>query len=295
MLEKGVSPMKKHISWSKKNKVVIILTFIVVFGLWMIWGNTTIQVSHFTITDSEIPESFDGFKIAHVSDLQNKEWSDEQLIQPMREEKPDMIVITGDLIDYNHTDIVAATSFLEKIENIAPIYFVTGNHEGGSIQYPLLEEKLLELDITMLDNNKLTLNKNNEQILLMGIQDPSFYEESNVLKGHEAIMENEIQKLSENDLNYKILLSHRPEYFDVYVRTEIDLVLSGHAHGGQFRLPFLGGLVAPGQGFFPEFTSGVYEEENTKMLVSRGVGDSMIPVRFNNRAELVFVELENGE
>lgn len=287
--------MDKRVLMSKKNKIVIMLTFIVVFVLWIVWGNTTIQVSHFTITDNEIPESFNGFKIAHVSDLHNKEWEDEQLVNPIHEEQPDIIVITGDLIDSDHTDISVATAFLEKIMGIAPIYFVTGNHEAGSTQYPLLEENLLELDIMMMDNNKITLNKNNEQILLMGIQDPAFYyEESNLLKGHEAILEDEIQRLSQNFPNYKLLLSHRPEYFDVYTRNEIDLVFSGHAHGGQFRLPFLGGLVAPGPNFFPEFTSGVYEEKGTNMVVSRGLGDSMIPVRFNNRAELVFVELEHG-
>lgn len=91
------------------------------------------------------------------------------------------------------------------------------------------------------------------------------------------------------------MLSHRPEYFEAYRRNEIDLVLSGCAHGGQFRLLFIGGLVAPDQGFFPEFTTGIYEEDGTNMIVSRGLGDSIIPVRFNNRAELVFVHLKSTD
>ena len=94
-------------------------------------------------------------------------------------------------------------------------------------------------------------------------------------------------------LEYTILLSHRPELFDLYVETEMDLVFSGHAHGGQFRLPFVGGLVAPNQGFFPKYDAGQFNEENTTMIVSRGVGNSIIPIRFNNRPEIVLVTLRN--
>ena len=90
---------------------------------------------------------------------------------------------------------------------------------------------------------------------------------------------------------YRILLSHRPEFFDQYVEAEVDLVLSGHAHGGQFRLPFVGGLVAPGQGVFSAYVSGLYSEIKTSMVVSRGIGNSIIPMRFNNRPEVVLIEL----
>ena len=94
---------------------------------------------------------------------------------------------------------------------------------------------------------------------------------------------------------FTILLSHRPEYFETYVEAGLDLVLSGHAHGGQFRLPFAGGLAAPNQGLFPEYDSGLYTEGSTNMVVSRGIGNSVIPVRFNNRPEVIIVELQKGE
>ena len=87
-------------------------------------------------------------------------------------------------------------------------------------------------------------------------------------------------------------MAHRPELFDIYVESEVNLVFSGHAHGGQFRLPFIGGLVAPNQGFFPEYDAGRFEDEDTTMIVSRGVGNSIIPLRFNNRPEIVVVELK---
>lgn len=268
---------------NKKNKIWTTIFFIVIFTLWMIWGNTSLQVSHFTISDSEIPESFDGYKIAHVSDLHNKFWG-ETLVEPIEEEKPDLIVITGDLIDFNDSDIYAALEFVGRIQEVAPIYFVTGNHEAGNAQYPMLAEGLLNLGVTILANERVTLNKQNEQMLLMGIQDPAILGEEDT--------ESNVQEVSEDYEGYKILLTHRPEFFHYYYRNEVDLVFAGHAHGGQVRLPFIGGLIAPGQGFFPKYTTGVYEEEDTKMVVSRGLGSSKFPIRMNNRAELIFVQLE---
>ena len=100
-----------------------------------------------------------------------------------------------------------------------------------------------------------------------------------------------ISELQNESDGFTVLLSHRPELFDLYVNTGVDLVFSGHAHGGQFRLPFVGGLVAPNQGFFPKYDAGQFIKENTTMIVSRGVGNSIIPVRFNNRPEIIVAEL----
>lgn len=104
------------------------------------------------------------------------------------------------------------------------------------------------------------------------------------------MMENTLNSMNVTD-SYCVLLSHRPEAFESYATQDIDLVLSGHAHGGQFRLPFIGGIVAPNQGFFPKYDSGMFSNNNTTMIVSRGLGNSIISIRFNNRPELVMVEL----
>ena len=100
-----------------------------------------------------------------------------------------------------------------------------------------------------------------------------------------------LDRLADPEGGYTILLSHRPELFDVYAASQIDLVFSGHAHGGQFRLPWIGGLVAPNQGLFPQYDAGLYTSGNTQMFVSRGIGNSIIPLRFNNRPEIVLAEL----
>ena len=144
----------------------------------------------------------------------------------------------------------------------------------------------------ILENQKVQITRERESITLMGIDDPSFQEDY-LFGDSESVARQAIENLQNESDGYTVLLSHRPELFNLYVDTGMDLVFSGHAHGGQFRLPFVGGLVAPNQGFFPKYDAGQFNEENTTMIVSRGVGNSIIPIRFNNRPEIVMVTLRN--
>ena len=151
---------------------------------------------------------------------------------------------------------------------------------------------MIELGVVVLEDARVELEQSGETITLIGVNDPSF--QTDYLFGDsETVMQGSLQELTNKDDGYTVLLSHRPELFKVYVENGADLVLSGHAHGGQFRLPFVGGLVAPNQGLFPEYDIGLYTEENTNMIVSRGIGNSILPFRFNNRPEVIFIELES--
>lgn len=272
----------------KRSRIYLFLTGMLLLFFWMFWGNRTIQVSQVEITDAEVPDAFIDFKIAHLSDIHDKNWG-ETLIAPIQEENPDIIVITGDLIDSNEPDIYSASLLIEELNKIAPIYFVTGNHEAWSGHYDTLKESLLNQSVNILDNEAIVLQRNGEELLLLGLKDSAFATEDE----HSLTIEARVQELSGQFDGFKLLLAHRPELFESYVRNDLNLVLSGHAHGGQFRLPFIGGLIAPDQGLFPEYTSGVYEKNKTKMVVSRGLGNSIIPLRFNNRPELIFIELTN--
>ena len=150
---------------------------------------------------------------------------------------------------------------------------------------------LAEAGVIILENQKVEITREGETITLMGIDDPSF-QESYLFGDAEGVAKQTIETLLSEFDGYTILLSHRPELFDLYVETGMDLVFSGHAHGGQFRLPFLGGLVAPNQGFFPKYDAGRFTEDNTTMIISRGMGNSIIPMRFNNRPEIIIAELK---
>jgi len=277
---------------TRKYGLMTVGVLLLFFILWMIWGNATIQISHLTIESEQLPEEFNTFKIAHVSDLHNKNWGD-RLIQPLQEENPELIVITGDLIDSQRIDLNVALEFIEEAKEIAPIYFVTGNQEAVSEDYPALKAGLLAQGVHILENQMASLHIGESEVLLIGLEDPLFMVDEHPVIEHPEIVYNDLQNRRNDFEGFTILLSHRPELFDLYTENNIDLVLSGHAHGGQFRIPFLGGVYAPDQGFFPEYTTGIYTEENTNMVVSRGLGNSVIPVRFNNRPELIFLELKN--
>ena len=280
---------------NRKKRVLFVVVFVlVVLIVWTLWGNTALEVNEYEVVSDRIPQDFEGFRIAQVSDLHNAEFGEgnEKLIQLLSQTDPDVIVITGDLIDFRHTDIEIALDFARQAVKIAPVYYVSGNHEARVHEYEDLKIGLAEAGVVILENQKVQITREGESITLMGNADPSFQEDY-LFGDSESVARQAIDELQNESDGYTILLSHRPELFDLYVDTGMDLVFSGHAHGGQFRLPFVGGLVAPNQGVFPKFDEGRFTEENTTMIVSRGVGNSIIPIRFNNRPEIVLVTLRN--
>ena len=281
---------------SMKNKflrLIVALAVLVIAAIRVIMGNSHVGVTRYEVESSRIPAAFDHFKIAVISDLHNAEFGTDNshLLKLIEFEAPDMIAITGDLIDSNRTDIRIAEELIDQIVDIAPSYYVIGNHEAWiGAEYQETEEMLLDKGVIVLHDETVKLVRDDGSIQIAGLDDPAFSGDATA-DGEELI--NSRLKDMETDDSFCILLSHRPEIFDVYVSMDIDLVLSGHAHGGQFRLPFIGGLIAPDQGFLPEYDAGKYIEDNTLMIVSRGLGNSIVPIRFNNDPELVIVELKS--
>lgn len=272
----------------RKHWLILALAVLVV---WLLWANQAPVVTEYVLTAKNIPEAFSGFRIAQISDLHNREFggNHEKLLSLLEGTRPDLIVMTGDLVDSRRTDIQTALDFVEGAGEIAPCFYVTGNHESRIKEYNLLEAGLRKLGVTVLRNESVLLERDGNPLLLVGAEDPAF--SVDYLTGDSAqAMEQALAPYGDSQL-YTILLSHRPELFEVYVRVGVDLVFSGHAHGGQIRLPLLGGLVAPNQGFFPLYDAGLYKEGDTSMLVSRGIGNSIFPLRINNRPEILVAEL----
>ena len=268
--------------------------FFIVVAIFCFWQNNSIVISNYTHRSRKIPSAFHGYKILHISDLHNKMFGKNQdyLIKKIKASSPDIIVITGDLIDRRRFDLDTAMCFINKAVDIAQIYYVSGNHEAWSGKYDQIKQSLKDAGVLILDDTSLELLKGENSIQLLGLSDPDFLT-SNYLDGtNTKKLELQLKQWS-NDINYKILLSHRPELFSLYIENNIDLIFSGHAHGGQIRLPFLGGLIAPDQGFFPKYTSGPYKNANSTMFVSRGLGNSIFPFRVFNRPEIVVVTLKS--
>lgn len=260
------------------------LMFIVAVIILLYISNSWIQTTEISVESDRVPTSFDGVKILQISDLHDATFGDnqEKLVKKVKKTDPDLIFITGDLIDSNRYNLEQSLELVRQIVDLAPIYYVTGNHEIATNDIENIKNSLTELGVNVLSNEEQIIEHKGEDIRIIGIEDP--------LNG---ILVNEaLSQFEESDL-FTLVLSHRPETFQDYVDYKMDVVFSGHAHGGQFRLPGLGGLVAPGQGLFPSYTAGMYSENTTHMIVSRGLGNSAIPVRIFNSPEIVVVTLKS--
>ena len=267
-----------------KRKIWWTLAAAVLLG-WLLWANRALVATEYIIEDGKIPPGFSGYRIAQISDLHNSEFggNNEKLLSLLKETQPDIILLTGDLVDSRRTDIQTALAFAEEAVKIAPCYYATGNHESRIPEYSRLEEGLRQLGVAVLRNEGVLLEWEGDSVLLAGVDDPAF---------SASAMAQALEELSA-ETHYTILLSHRPEYFGDYVQAGIELVFSGHVHGGQVRLPLVGGLVSPEPGLFPKYDAGVFTEGNTTMVVSRGIGNSILPLRINNRPEIVVAELRH--
>lgn len=281
---------RKHV---KRYGIILLLLFILAIPIHGMWCNTALEVTHVTLETEKLPKNIDGFRIAQISDLHNAQFGENnhKLIAMLRNTKPDIIAITGDVVDASRTDIDVAIAFATEAVKIAPCYYVTGNHEAaiGNAEYERLENGLKSAGVVILRDEMIEVSQEGNIIQLIGVDDSSFTDR---YCAPEAIMATKLNNLAENKDSYTVLLSHRPELFEVYCEAQVDLVLSGHAHGGQFRIPCIGGVIAPNQGLFPEYDAGIFTKDDTHMIVSRGIGNSIIPLRINNRPEIVVVNIK---
>lgn len=281
---------------NKKQKICLMTVILLFIIGWIIWGNKALMINEITIKNEKIPDNFSGFRIAQVSDLHNAEFGkdNKKLLSLLETCEPDVILLTGDLVDSRNTDIEIAISFSEKASAIAPTYYVSGNHEARIDEYEDLIEGLENAGVQVLKNESVLLEQSGNSICVAEMEDPSFVTDY-LFGDSETVAIDVLSELISDEDVFTILLSHRPELFDTYVECKADLVFSGHAHGGQFRLPFIGGIVAPNQGIFPEYDAGQFTKGSTNMIVSRGLGNSILPFRINNRPEIVLVELKSEE
>lgn len=280
------------------NKCKMIILLLSGVALFCIWQDNDITITKIKYQNDKVPVAFNGYRIVQLSDLHNKSFGkhQKQLINKIKEQGPDIIVITGDIIDKRRVGIEAAVELIRQAAKIAPIYYVPGNHEAISENYSELKQKFLEAGVNILENTELTIRKKDTYINIIGVKDPNFYTYDNMTYYDDAYQMNNtlISIVQDDNQSFKILLSHRPELFNIYSKNNMDLVFTGHAHGGQFRIPFIGGLVAPNQGVFPKYTSGAYQLNNTTMIVNRGLGNSIVPIRIFNRPEIISLTIQKN-
>lgn len=273
---------------------LIALSSLVLLSALIYFDNTLIKVSHYEIKSDKIPKEFDKFKIIHLSDLHNYGFKSYyiKLIQKINNENPSIIVMTGDMVNKYDRDFEKFLKLAEVLSKKYDIYYIVGNHEKRlrKDDLSLLIKKLHELGIKVLGDEKITIMREKASINIYGLDIPlSYYKiknrSSNIYEVVNAVLNNCSEK------EYNILLAHNPLYFEEYIKHNVDLILSGHVHGGMIRLPFIGALLSPERKFFPKYSSGVYAINNKKLIVSRGLGHSKPGIRLFNMPEILSITL----
>lgn len=310
--------MKKE---HKKRRRRVLMLILLIFVLVTVVQNYSIILTEYEVQTDKWASGVE-LNIVQLSDVHfiSNERQANRLLKLVTKAEPDMIALTGDLIDTpKYTEQVNANAkngtdkpigqetidFCKALAEIAPTYFIYGNHEMSLLDDPENNAFMLALKaagVEIINNEVRLLDLGGNRINLLGVQDPSTLYKDAVYAHKELDNKGKVQVILDdlykeiNTADYTLVLCHRPEYFQLYTEYDMDLLLAGHAHGGQFRLPFLReGLVAPGQGFFPEYTSGEYASGDFTMIVSRGIGNSIVPVRIFNTPEVVKITVKGTE
>lgn len=265
--------------WCALIVVAACIVALAVLVLFCWYSNSKLGVTHYEIENRKIDRPF---RIVHLSDLHAKCFGKKncRLVNAVKKLRPDIIAFTGDIIHlYRKPGEEAAIELMEQLVKIAPVYYVSGNHEMRYKNYREFSKKLEDAGAIVLENQYVMTHG----AALVGL-------------GCAQLKNNTIFEITPDFDTYKILLAHEPQFLRRYSRAGYDLVLSGHAHGGQWRIPFTDqGIYAPGQGLLPELTSGEHILGPTHMIISRGLGNSEFPLRINNRPEVVVIDLKPGK
>lgn len=270
----------------------------------------SLQITEYTIISPKIPEEFEGFRILQLSDLHSKEFGRDniRLIEQIKAQNPDIIVATGDMLNSGNDNGQVFYNLAKELVKEFKLYYIKGNHEqiaefkaeeAGSGCFGSYMDELRNLGVIILDNDKAELKKGDASINLYGLETSLLLYRgrySSNYNGEKSIDVPGIEKKLGGceRKKYNILLTHNPAYFQIYSQWGADLVLSGHIHGGIVRLPFLGGLLSPDATFFPKYDAGEFELGDSKMIVSRGLGNSTLKLRVFNRPEIVTITLCRG-
>ncbi|MET3576836.1 metallophosphoesterase [Bhargavaea ullalensis] len=276
----------------KLKKTLVLLAAVLAVSVFLYWDNGRLTVTRHTIADSRLPEALDGLRIVQLSDVHDSEFgkAQEDLVEAVRKERPDCIFITGDFIDSNRFDLKKSMAMIPGLTGIADVFYVTGNHEAASNEVGAVTGALSDAGVHVLRNESVMVGRGDGRFAVTGIDDPLMGAGGAGEDAHAAEALVEAAAGIPEDV-YQVLLAHRPEQLDLYAEAGVPLAFSGHAHGGQVRLPFIGGLIAPGQGWLPDLTSGVHEQGGTRIVISRGLGNSIVPLRVLNPPEIVSVTL----
>ena len=284
--------------------IFIFIGIFILMYLYIKYNVNTLEVTKYVVENKKVPKEFDGYNIVQISDLHSKLFGEnnKKLIQKIKSLNPDIVVVTGDLIDGENNNYNVALDFMKEISKLYRVYYIIGNHEQKSLikkykdEYKDYFNKLHQIDFVNLDNNKVEIVKGDSNINLYGLTVPYscykyLFDNQETTSIEIDFLEEKLGKVDREQFN--ILLAHTPFYFDEYEKWGADLTLCGHVHGGIVRLPFVGGLLSPDRKFFPKYDLGEYTKNKSTMIVSKGLGGSKVLIRVNCKPEIVNIKLKN--
>lgn len=254
-----------------------------------------LTLTNYVVEHRKVPEAFDGFRILQISDLHNNKLlcHNGRLFSKIKALAPDIVVITGDAVDSARTNLDLAARLIREVSAICPVYYVPGNHEARLSEKDILFRMFRQAGAKLLFDKREYIVKGDQRLSIAGVMDPHFDRLRAKRVAHGMRLTQRLRNMPPVDPDcFSILLSHRAEHLALYAEYGYDLIFAGHAHGGQWRLPAFGAVYSPNQGLFPEYTSGIHRVGCATMIVSRGLGNSGVPLRINNPFELVMTTLK---
>lgn len=280
--------------------MILLCIFLLLICISLIISFFVIDVTDYKVESPKIPKSFNGFKIVHLSDLHNFSYGSDnkKILNKLEKIKPDIVVLTGDMVNTNSKNFNTFYKLAKNLSEKYEVYYIMGNHEMKLPTNKQVEIKayLKSLKINLLDNTQTILQKGNDSINLYGLEQPIYTYKNNFKKDKTENLT--LEKMQELLLlpdthKFNILLSHSPFDFEIFSKWGADLVLSGHVHGGLVRLPFIGGVLSPERALFPKYSGGEYILDNSKMILSRGLGNGTVNLRIFNNPEICIIELKS--
>ncbi len=262
-----------------KISISIILALFILLAVDVFLELQSIRVTKYTIKIKNLPQNFDGFTILQLTDLHSKDFGKKQkkLLNFINKQTFDIVALTGDFVERRRPDVQPVKDLIMGLRG-RDMYFVSGNHEwhGG---YPE-KQILLRNDVRIFENENIKLKRGNQHIWLLGVEDP-YTGRDDLAKAQRGI----------SDSRPKVLLAHAPSIFNKAVTDGIDVMMVGHTHGGQVRFPFIGAIWTPGGGFLPKYDYGSFSKNKTTMIINGGLGETLLPIRFSNKPEIVLIKL----
>ena len=273
----------------RKTAVLLVLTALLAAG-FLLWGNCSLQTTETALVSPALPPAFDGLRIVELADLHGRVFGrgSRRLLAAVRRAEPDLICIDGDLFD-EHTDLAMLPPLLRGLCAIAPVYYVTGNHEWRVPGLRGILAQMRACGVTVLQDDWRVLRRGEDALVLAGTDDPCGPAERKTPA--ELIADNRAEA---GEAAFLLLLTHRNDQLPQWSALGVQAVLAGHCHGGVVRLPFVGGLFGTDRRLFPAWDAGLYRQGETALYVSRGLGYTNVHFRLFNRPEVAVIVLRRG-